>query len=596
MIRSIASLPTPLVHTAVSATAAVLLAVPAAADGKDEVEFFIRPTGVVDAGTTQVDALSASSDAELSVVGYVPIGSAQIFATEADGRGLTLAPALGGFDAPQLISGASTVSELDEEGVRVSGTTAMTAWIDGTATVVLTARDAGTGTWGAPTAVPSLPAGTASDYEFVLTRSASPVALVAAVIDGGVFITASLDGGTTWGTALTVLPAGSGAAEVELEAQGSSLGIVYTDQRGPAGERALWLRTGAIPSGTPAVTLGAEQSLHSVAGEDALQPEIAIDGDGLLVGWIGSGVRDRMLATHSLDGGASFVIPALEPFGYSGGIGVTPDAITDFDAEVTDDVFQLAVTEVVGGVSSVVQLSAFDPTFAGDWIGFVLGEGDNPRFARTETTGGEAPGAQTVVFSFGTTAGGTTVGAISADQANGTEYHDEILPVGDEGGIDPAATVERFAVAYNALYDNFIIPSAILGGAQDGLQITGYRPLSLIGEEFEAGATDARFAMGHVPFEDALLFVVISQSVGKGSFLLPDGRDTGLTFDPLSITALSAPLFNLSFVAVNVPALEGAEFANLPFAYPAGFSFEAVGVSVRPDGSIRKLTDVISIP
>ncbi|MBI1382543.1 MAG: hypothetical protein GC161_15815 [Planctomycetaceae bacterium] len=564
----------------------------AAGDGKDEIEFFVRPAGTVASGASTL-AISAASDEDLTVLAQLRAGGS-LHVSAADGRADGLDPALGGFGPPVLLS--STAVALDEEGARVAATRGIVAWLDDVAgssatRVHLARRDPVSGVWSAGTPVLALPAGDVTDYEVVLARAPAPILYVVAAVSGEVHVVQSLDGGASFGSSVLVSDPGATAFEVEAEGDFDGVALLFTDDRGTSGGRALWSRTGSGFGG--GFGLGAETLVGATPGALVTSPELAKEGTRLLVGWLeGQGGQNTLYVRSSEDLGANYG-PTAEPTATLPGIGAF-DTVPSFDLEITGVVLQVAATARLGGSDTVLRyvfdgVSTFSPE--------LLGPGFAPRFARQEGTGPNAPDSQTLVFSSQTNRGGVTLLGSSADQIQGSEYHDELVPFGADAGVDAASTVELFAVAYNRRYDNFVIPFATSGADQPPtLQVTGYRPITLIGENLEPGSTEAHLAMGHVPFEDTFVAALLSFSRAKGSLLLPDGRDTGLALDPLTFLGLSQPLFSTSFFAANDSGIEGAEFGELPFAFPGGLELYAVGVSFDANGAVRKVSDAVQLP
>lgn len=564
----------------------------AAADGKDEIEFFVRPAAQLASGTPTL-AISAASDEELTLLAHLRSDGA-LYVASADGRADGADPALGGFGPPVLLS--STAVGLDEEGARVVATRGMVAWLDdaagpGATRVHLATRNPMTGIWSAGAPILALPAGDVTDYELVYTRGPLPIVYVAALVSGEVHIAQSVNNGASFGSPLLVSDPSATAFDLEAEGQIDNVALLFTDDRGVGGGRALWSRTGSGFAGS--FGLGAETLVSAAPGAVVTAPELAMEGMRLLVGWLeGQGGQNTLYVRSSEDFGANFG-PKAEPTATLPGAGAF-DTVPSFDLEITGLVLQVAATARLQGADTVIRY-VFDgvSTFTGE----LLGPGFAPRFARQEGTGPNAPESQTVVFSSQTARGGVTLLGSSADQFQGSEYHDELLPFGDDAGIDAASTVELFAVAYNRRYDNFVIPLATSGGELPAtLQVTGYRPITLIGEGLVPGSVEAHLAMGHVPFEDTFVAALISFSRAKGSLLLPDGRDTGLALDPLTFLGLSEPLFSGSFFAANDPGIEGAEFGDLPFAFPAGLQIYAVGISFGSNGAVRKVSDAVLLP
>jgi len=562
------------------------------ADGADEVEFFIRPAAPL-SGDTPALALSVSSDAELSIVASLHADGA-LRVTTADGRAEGAEPLLGGFGPAIQLS--STAAALDDEAVRVSGSRGIVAWLDdaagASATAVHVARfDATSGLWSTGTPVGVLPSGDTTDYEVVLTRAPVPLLHVVAVVSGAVWVATSNDAGATFAPASQVSAPGGVAFEVEAEAQFNRLAVVFTDNRGPAGSRVLWSRT-AVNSGF-GFTFGPEQALSAALGLNARAPQVALEVDLLVAGWLeGDGVNDSLFLRRSTDFGANFGLVS-EPVTFAPNSAAV-DTVPDFDLEVTYSLIQVAATLRIDGVDSVARFAAVDPAV---FDAEVMGQGSRPRFARTEGVGPGGPESQTIVFLSPTEIGETTLLGASADQLLGTEYHDELLPIGVDAGIARGVNVQRFAIAYNRLYDNFIIPfTAESTPAGEAVAVTGYRPLSIVGEDLFPGSETAHLATGHVPLEDAFVAALVSFSRAKGSLLLPDGRDTGLDLDPLTVLGLSPQLFFTSFFAANDPSQEGAELGNFPFLFPGGFEFFTVAVTLTSSGLVRKISDVVTLP
>jgi hypothetical protein len=571
-----------------------------ALDGKDELDFNIRPQSLL-ATATALEDVAAASDHEQSVVAYVAQPGNQLLVISSDGRALSVPPAEGGFGTPTLLASGFPV-QLDREGVRAAGDLGLVAWIQGsgpsgTGQVRFARRANPSLPWISGLSISSLPAGNATGLEVVLTRDAISKLYVGALIGGSLNLVSSPNGGLGFGAAQLASTSSLPTLAFDLEGQGERVAVAYTDARGPSGSTALWLRMGSFDALTNSLVLGPEQAIFAALGSNAGQPEVALEGDRVTVAFLvtGSG-SERLWFSHSIDAGQSF-FPADQFPVATQALGLI-DGITSFDLEITNDSSQIAVAEVSGGISRIGRGIAVDPFSVFDWTTELVSVGTDPQFPRLEGNelAGNAPGSCSLVFSQETNIPGkSTIGAISADQDDGCEYHDDLVLIGPDSGVDPATDVLRFAAAYNRRYDNHIMPF-ITDESPNQLLVTGYRPLTLVTEDLLAGQPNWKFRFGHVPFTDSLLFVALSQSTSAGSLLLPDTRESGLALDAITLLGFSEPLFSTFLLTPNDPSSEGGETLPIPVAYPVGLSLFAVGVSIDPVFGFNKITDVVELP
>ena len=278
-----------------------------ALDGEDEVDFNIRPGGQI--GTSpSFEALAASSDLEQSVVAATIGNSMGLQVLTSDGRGLPMDPAMGGFGVPEtLVSGTGGIL-LDEEGVRVSGDQAVVAWIEsasagGAGSLRFVQRTGVSTPWSPASSVASLPAGNAEGAEIVLTREAQPTLEIAAQVDGDLWLTTSTDLGGSFTLAQLASASNSPIEVFDFEGQAQRVLVCYSDQRGPSGADAVWIRSGVLdPLGT-GLLLDPEQLLFSELGTDVLRIEVAMEGDRASVAFLtaDNSLDQRVRWAHSSD-------------------------------------------------------------------------------------------------------------------------------------------------------------------------------------------------------------------------------------------------------------------------------------------------------
>lgn len=595
-------------------------------------EHYSRPPEFISSPGHDVTGFAIASDRELTVALYREEASGIVYATTNDGRALPGDGATpSGWTPAQAVSATSTVlRRVQRDSIHVVGNQAAALWLDdgfGAAnSSVMISLWTGAG-WTTPVATHPL-LGDVEQFAAVATvgiNGALNVHVIFSVAGSPgdtVFLASSIDGGSTFGgPALVSTSTSSGQvggvaidsqlAEVYAAWTSSAVGTVDTwFRRGLQGwfGAPFWLSAPANlstnPPGSGAVDAPIVQVGGSVGWTGAQQRTVG-------VGWRrddGDGTRSLRLAV-SQDSGATFGAAAVVAHTDLPGVDVA-----QFDLElVAGEVAALwqdnATTTAGGSVivpatqtqqvwraettdgttfTVVQQLSAqTDPTARGSAV----------QIARLV---GAADGTMAVFLEE--SAAGIEVKTAFADQANGTEWHDEYLQVSTAQGKGPARAVTQATVAYNALYYNFIVgwlQETAAGSDIFRLVVGGYRPPEVKIEGWYQGTSELHFAIDHVPFQDAFGFVLLSLGANNatgGNLLLPDGRKTGLILDEFTIFGAENLVL---FLGPNDPNNEGVVTPIFPATIPGlpvGFELCAVGITWGPFGSYHVLTDWVCQP
>lgn len=568
-----------------------------------------------------------ASDRELTVALYLDEVSQQIFATTNDGRALPSdAAPQSGWTAPALVSASSAVQRsVQRDSIHVVGNQAVAVWMDdaqgsGSTTVLCSRLVAGN--WSTP--IPVHPP--ISDVErFACVAKpalggglAVHVAVAFAdATDDTLLLCTSLDGGAAFNSLVQIN--GGAVGQVTGLAIDSQLAEIYVAWVGDgSGRPETWFRRGLVGFFGSPFWLAAETNLSTnpVGTASLGNPVVQAGGSN---GWVG--VQQRSIGVgwrrNDGDGTTSLRLAISSDSGVQFGA-AAPVAHTDSAGVI---VAQFDLELVTGEVAAVWQDNA-----TLDAMGAVVVPGSgNSQVWRAETTdgttfpvvqqlsaqqdpaakGSQAQIARLVGAADGSmavfleeSASGVEVHTAFADQANGTEWHDEYPQVSAAQGKGGAVTVTAAQVAYNALYYNFVVgwlQETVAGSGVFRLEVGGYRPPAVEILGWYQGSTEFQFFIDHAPFQDAFGFVLLSfnaNNAGAGNGLLPDGRKTGLVFDELTFFGLDS--FAL-FVGQNDPANEGVLTPAFPFAVPPelplGLPLSCIGVTWGPFGEVHIVTD-----
>lgn len=589
-------------------------------------EHYSRPPERISDSTHDVAGFALASDRELTVAVYLDEASQVVFATTNDGRALPAdASQPSGWTGAQAVSATTSVlRRVQRDSIHVVGDQAVAVWMDdelGTGQTTVLASRLIAGAWSTP--IPVHPPLADVERFACVAKPALGGGLavhVAVAFAGGtddaLFLCSSLDGGASFSSFVPV--SSSPLGQVTGVAIDSQLAEIYVAWAGNGSGRVeTRFRRGLQGFIGAPFWLGAEANLSAnPLGTGSLgDPVVQAGGSG---GWTGTqqrtvGVgwrRDDGDGTTSLrlaisqDSGALF--GAASTVAHTDNPGVL---VAQFDLElITGEVAVVwqdnaatglgGVVGVPGGTNSQVwraettdgttfpvvqQLSAqTDPAATG-------------RQAEIARLVGAADGSMVVFLEEA--AAGVEVHTAFADQANGTEWHDEYPRVSAAQGKGPARAVTTARVAYNALYYNFVVgwlEEAFAGSGVFRLVVGGYRPPAVEVLGWYQDSTEFQFAIDHVPFQDAFGFVLLSfdaNNARAGNGVLPDGRKTGLIYDGL--TELGVDAFAL-FVGPNDPANEGVLTPVFPIPVPAlpiGLPLCCVGVTWGPFGQLHVVTD-----
>jgi hypothetical protein len=589
---------------------------------------YARLPAMASAAGHAVDSFAIASDAELSVIAYREQSSGVVYATINDGRGLAADAAAGsGWSPPVAVSSNTNVlRRVQRDSVQVVAGQAIVTWIDdelgGSLSTVFLSRLV-SGTWTTPVAVHAA-LGDVRNYAVVGKpglNGAMNVHVTFAANNGlsdEILAVSSLDAGATFPILQTVSSAvGSGRqiGGVAIDSQAGEVYYAWTDDR--SGRFDTWFRR-SIQGFVGPFWLGNEVNLSvNPGGTDSLAaPALQVGGSP---GWTGTPQRTVGVAYRRSDGdgttslrlavsqdnGATFAPAAV--VAHTNAANVT---VAQFDLElVAGEIVALwqdnAEDNGAGGVTvpipAVSQVWRAESANGVSWpIVQQLSAQEDPNATGSSVQIARLVGAAdgTMAVFLEQNATGVEVKSAFADQANGTEWHDEYPQVSSAQGKGAQRAVTAATLAYNALYYNFLVgwlQELTPGSNTYRLMVGGYRPPEVEVVGWYQGSTEFHFEVGHLPFQDSYAFVLLSLAADHapgGNLLLPDGRKTGIQFD--AFTGFGFDNF-FYFVGPNDPANEGVVTPTLPFAIPAllplGLELCYVATSWGPYGNLHVVTD-----
>lgn len=586
---------------------------------------------------------SIASDGELSLCAYVEaIDSGRVLARWSDGRGLA-----GTWNGGVVSDQFPAERVIRSDSVQVVNGRAAIVWLEDVAgpnrsRLFVGRFDGATHSAPLPVNDAGLPA--SFDIEdFAVSMRVGPNGspylvigffgrdVVSQVV--GLFCVVSADGGATFQAPFPVssfgaVPGGGAASigGVAVDTKGGELHLAWSDDRNDPGvHREVFYRRALLDwSGTPIFfpPLGSGQDVQLSFTDDVIgAPVIAVDDDptattgfdkNVGVAWReldkGPG-KPTLRVRTSRDSGTNFLLESV--VAHTGMAGVAVDA---FDLEVCGGAFVATYHDNVrdaGGGSVVVLpigVTQVWRTVADDAADFAVGEtrmlssSDDPTAVGRASVVSRVRGAvdAAVIAFLEERANGVEVRTSFADQAFGSEWHLDDHPVVSkaQSGVI-AREVRSPRAAYNARYSNFLIAWSQEFAPDTGayqLWLGGYRPQSVEILGWKAGSPALSFALRHLPWQDSFAFVLISAQASPfppNSFLLPDGRRTGLATDVF----LQIGLANwILFAAQNDPIAEGAFTTTIPLPpgiVTPGLPLSCVGVTWGPGGALHALTDFV---
>ncbi len=400
--------------------------------------------------------------------------------------------------------------------------------------------------------------------------------VLAAVSNGGsdqLSLSASHDGGASWGAAVTVPTGSSDVDGFALAAEGDVVHVAWTDNR--SGSNRVYLRR----SSDGGASFGAETRMDSgmVGTPTSFHPgvQLAARGGVVALSWEEASGGDALQARFSSDGGLSFgaeqtvgsyPVGSKDVDNHRSAVG--PDGSAGFvweDNRGGSDEIWAAVRSAAGSWSADAQLS---PGSAG-WPRLVAG-GDGGWFS--VWTGGGFPE--------------DTESAYSLD--GGASWSSGFLIGSASGDADFAE------LAWNEDYGNLLSVWLSDSTGANRLYAGGYRPQTMrVNGSLAAGNTVSFSFEGYRPPGADFGAVLISGGAAAGSYGLPfgDGRETGLLNDSVLASAMA-----------NIPgalsaSLSGGAGSTAPLTWPASLPpgtpvyFVGVGYTLSGGPQLGDLSD-----
>ena len=194
-----------------------------------------------------------------------------------------------------------------------------------------------------------------------------------------------------------------------------------------------------------------------------------------------------------------------------------------------------------------------------------------------------ADGSRTVTFVWTDASAGQFTGTFaSTSRDGGLTWEAPLRLIGDSS---------HGRLAYTSRYGNYVaawLRAGPFGALPHEVIVGGFRPPSVTPIGWTAGSRSAFFRLNG--FSQAG-YAAVALSFAEGPLRLPDGRNTGLSFDPLFLVSLT-----LLGSSLGTP-LNGRGSGDTPataFNPPPGLTFHAAGVSLLPV-PIGELTDVVRV-
>ncbi len=398
------------------------------------------------------------------------------------------------------------------------------------------------------------------------------------------YLTASHDGGATFGSAVQVAPGNETVRSISLAADGDTLHLAYSSLPGSA-VTAAWdvfyrRSTDAGASFAPRVQLDA-----SGVGVGDAQTEmlVATDGSTVAVAWpeadIGASQRD-LHARVSTDGGLTFGADTIVGDYAPGTVQVDEPQLSVRNGEV-----------LLGWIDD--RLALFF-----EFRAYASRSTDGGLSWSADELLGDNDGAQILRMAASGTTDDVVAAWVDYPSLEGTftrsfgASFDELAK--DVSGPNPISVLtQRSSVAFNELYGNGLYAwVGDDGGGDEHLYAGGFRPQKVFAQGFVAGPTMVWFELEDFDGTDPSAWVFLSASQGNVQLPFGDGRSLALTPGTLFLQTVNNPG---TFLTALSPAGDGMT-PQVPITLPPGFVVYGAAVSLSLTTlEFGELTDVITI-
>lgn len=536
-----------------------------------------------------------ATEGEISVcavsTGDSGAGAAHIEVWRSDGQGIS-------WTGPVQVDGDATGARKDLDHpsyLQVVGGTVYMIWKDdrGADTdVYFSCSTDGGATWAAETLLDTALHGDTFGARMAVSGSHVYVAYEANEPGGSddqLLIVASHDGGATFGPAVNPSVGGGPGTLVDVDnldmrADGLTVHVAWSDDR-VGGQNNLFYQQSTDGGAT---WLGTDVQIDPGGVHDVTSGVVsmALDGSLLAISWdaetSGSG-NESFYVNTSTDSGATFGGAVL--------VGGYTDGTHDVDNS----------TLMVSG-GNIIACWEDDRNGGSDEI-----------FSATSTDSG-ATWTESGPHGIGGFPRVSNVSSVDEDGCalcwTGPAFpEDNLHVVSTDNGVtfgtafaanDTANDADFAEMRWNALYNNYMTAWQSdecddgLGGFFNNTYVGGYRPQTITANGWTGGPAMINFDFDRFDVatcSDAWAIVNLS---GPGFLPLPDGRNLGLTPDPLINASIQLGLVGLASATVAPTGSGSTPVVSVPL--PPGFTFYAVGVGIDPGtATLCDVTDVIVI-
>ena len=541
-------------------------------------------TGAV--GTSEEPAVVSSGN--VSVIAWNNDGDNAVYAVASDGRGIS-------WSAPtQLdndVTGANKETQFD--WIAIDGNSIYVMWIDARNAAFeddlhLNYSTDGGATWTGDVVVATpYGAGGADVQNARIAVDGSNVYVLlmaepAGLTNEELYLATSTDGGATFGAAVHV-PQGVAAGafdvdSIDLAASGSNVYVVWHDNRNGSNDD-VWFQASSDGGATWNAADTAMKTNGAAVSDADFDLHIVVEGSDIAVAWTeerASTTNEEIRMNASSDGGATFLVSDLLVGGYTAG---THD-VDAMDVVLSNGVLAMAWDDNRTGSDEIYVMSSTD-------LGTTQSE------FLVSTTGGGFPR----MAGGGDYMGATWSSGVFPNTAEAVYSRDGGLtwPITSFSVSATAGDVDFSEVAYNATYGNFIqvFLDDVLGS--NNVYAGGYRAQDVQPVGTLVAGDPISFTISNFPASEAGFAFATAGSLGTGTFLLSDGRETGLLNDiNLQKSLINNPGVLSGTIDASGSGSSGS--VNLPATAPTGSTAHiiAVGVEVLGPGNgvLHTLTDI----
>jgi len=432
-------------------------------------------------------------------------------------------------------------------------------------------------TWSAPTTIPSAGAGYITDIDVHANGQAVVVVSLALSFPNGCFVNVSTDNGATW-TETRVDAALGDVDGIDASMSGNDLLVTFNDDSTSLNQ------TYAVVSNDGGMTFGPIVTLSSGGNGKTAYPVCYTENGDMVVAWIEddsslSGTYEDVMASYSTDHGATWG-PAMNLTNNAGAFDC--DNLEVYHSQEnagTGGMTNFVFENNTSGADEVLCMSTDD--YGVSFYTTNFGSGSYPRVAGkrsyvgiaygSDPTGGYNENATLAVSRDG----GVTFRA-SADVSQGTSTGD----------------ADYTEIAIDSVYDNFIVGSLENRTGANQMYVGGSRA-GLIDPVVDATAHTIQVNVSGVGIQGTTSRVQIfaSGSTGVGGAMVPDGRDTMMTVDPVLLISRSFGPFS---VTIDAAGNGSTPMLSTPAGYH-GATLQFAGLEILGGGVFGTLMEPVAV-